>query len=87
MKLQLILFAFLLGSAIAHPSNPFKKYQKIKTQGPICDICKYLITEIDSMLADDATIDEIIAALGPNHLLFLWQIFVKTLLRVSSSKC
>ena len=31
MKLQLILFAFLLGSAIAHPSNPFKKYQKIKT--------------------------------------------------------
>ena len=63
MKLQLILFAFLLGSAIAHPSNPFKKYQKIETQGPICDICKYLITEIDSMLADDATIDEIIAAL------------------------
>ena len=63
MKLQLILFAFFLGSAIAHPSNPFKKYQKIKTQGPICDICKYLITEIDSMLADDATIDEIIAAL------------------------
>ena len=63
MKLQLILFAFLLGSTIAHPSNPFKKYQKIKTQGPICDICKYLITEIDSMLADDATIDEIIAAL------------------------
>ena len=69
MKLQLILFAFLLGSAFAHPTNPFKEYQKQKVQGPICDGCKYLITEIDHMLEDQATIDEIIAALGPNHLL------------------
>ena len=61
MKLQLILIAFLLTSAFAHPTNPFKKYQKV--QGPLCDICKYIITEIDHMLEDEATIADMFAAL------------------------
>ena len=54
MKIQILLVAVLAASAMAEP--------KPMTKGVACDICKYVIGEIDKLLMDGATLDQIIQA-------------------------
>ena len=54
MKIQILLVAVLAVSAMAEP--------KPMTKGVACYICKYVIGEIDKLLMDGATLDQIIQA-------------------------
>ena len=53
MKIQILLVAALATIAIA---------ERPMTKGVACDICKYVVGEIDKLLMDGATLDQIIKA-------------------------
>ena len=57
MKIQILLVAALAAIAIAEPAP------KPMPKGVACDICKYIVGEIDKQLMDGATLDQIIKAL------------------------
>ena len=61
MKIQFLLIAFLgtAGMTMAQKSQQFFFQQP---KGAICDICTFMVTEIDKMISDEATIEEIISA-------------------------
>ena len=61
MKIQILLIAFLgtAGMSMAQKSQQFFFHQP---KSVTCDICTFMVTEIDKMLSDEATIEEIISA-------------------------